>query len=460
MDDNDLNIVGGTLVDHRRTFPGGIGIRGETIVYVGDEADLPPAKRVIDATGCMVMPGMIDAHVHVRAPSFPHREDFTSATAAAASGGVTTIVEMPVSQPPASDPDTVRARISHAEAHALVDFCFYAGVGGDNMDLVADLARCGVVGFKTFLMPPPEGREKEFYGLCTSDEALGGILKRVKAQGLLLAVHAEDPEIVERETVRVRQGGDKDFGAFCRSRPPASEVRAVRRLLGAQAATGTRVLLCHLSTPAAVEAVSEARAAGRPAFSETCPHYLLLSEPEVEHLGPFARVKPPLRSGGLRSELWKCFVDGLIDIVSSDHAPYLEEEKEKGLEDIWQAPDGIPALELTLPLLLTAVSDGDIDYPEVVERFSRNPARVLGLLPRKGSLAAGTDADVVIVEPGVEHPVAMEALFTKSRASARVYESRRLTHLVRYTLCRGTVVWEGGAVTARPGYGQFVRPAR
>lgn len=458
---NDVNVVGGIIITAEGSFEGTVGIQGQTITYIGPECGQPAASRTINASGCLVMPGMVDAHVHVRAPSFAHREDFESATAAAAAGGVTTVVEMPISDPPASDVETLRTRIRNAAEHARVDFCFYGGAGADNLDAIPALAAAGVIGFKTFLMPSPEGREREFRGLCAPDEtSLEQVLRAVGAEGLFVAVHAEDLETIAHETEAVQLSGAKGLDAFSLSRPPRAEWIAVERVIRAQKRTGSKVLICHVSTPEAVDRIRKAKAEGLKIYAETCPHYLLLSQEGVCAQGPFARVKPPMRPEALRERLFQQFHDGLIDILSSDHAPYRLDEKEKGLENIWLAPDGIPALELSLPLMLEKALLDELTYGQIVKHFSENPARLLGIYPRKGALRVGSDADLVVIKPDAPHSVTLNSMQTKARQSCKVYEGWSMHHRIIVTLCRGRAVFEDGGILGHPGFGGLITPLR
>jgi allantoinase len=455
---NDLNVTGGIIVDSKRTFRAGIGIKDGKIVAVSAE-NLPLARHELEADGCVVMPGMIDSHVHVRAPGFAYREDFQSATAAAIAGGVTTIVEMPVSNPPTSSVDVLLSRIKKASDDARTDFAFYAGAGNENCQDIKELAKYGIVGYKTFLMPPPEGREKEFYGLCVSgEESFKEVLGAIKETGLFLAIHAEDQEIIARETKVVQQSGLAGLEGFSLSRPPISEVKAVQWVIELQKISNTRVMLCHISTPQAVDMINDAKRKGFALSTETCPHYLFLSEEGVRGFGPYARVKPPIRPEALRKQLWSSFQKGSIDVLSSDHAPYTLSEKGKGISDIWQAPDGIAGLELSLPLLLNRVSEGSIAYSDIVRVFSENPAILSRIYPLKGSLAVGSDADLVIVKPNVKNRISLGALRSKSGETVKVYENWPLTHEIVYTLCRGQVLYEKGQVVGKPGYGKQVRP--
>lgn len=457
---NDLNVTGGIVVDSRRAFRAGIGIKDGKIAAVSAES-LPLARHELEADGCIVMPGMIDSHVHVRAPGFAYREDFQTATAAAVAGGVTTIVEMPVSNPPTSSVDILLSRIKEASDNARTDFAFYAGAGTENWQDIEELAKHGIVGYKTFLTPPPEGREKEFFGLCISgEESFREVLGAVKDTGLFLAVHAEDQDIIARETRVAKQSGAGGLEGFSLSRPPMSEVKAVQRVIEQQKINNTRVMLCHISTPQAVDMINDAKRKGFALSAETCPHYLFLSEEWASRFGPHARVKPPIRPEALRKELWSSFQKGLIDVLSSDHAPYTPSEKDEGISDIWQAPDGIAGLELSLPLLLNKVSEGSITYNDIVRVFSENPAILSGIYPLKGSLAVGADSDLVIVKPDIKSKISLGALRTKSGETVKVYENWPLTHEIIYTLCRGQVLYEKGQVVGKPGYGKQVRPIK
>ncbi|MGI6423660.1 MAG: allantoinase AllB [Tepidanaerobacteraceae bacterium] len=456
---NDINIIGGTVITPEKSVKADIGIKEGKIVNISTNGDLHHGRRILDVSGSIVMPGMIDAHVHMRAPSFSHREDFASGTAAAAAGGITTIVEMPVSKPPTSDVDTLKSRINHALNNAYIDFCFYAGAGSSNIEEIPKLAECGVVGFKTFLMPPPPGREKEFYGLCTLDEkSLKELFGIIGKENLLLAIHAEDQEIIKTETELIQKSGRKDLEAFGFSRPPISEIRAVKKIIKNLGKANTKILICHVSTPEVIDNIQCAKQYGLKVYSETCPHYLLLNVEEAKKYGGFARVKPPIRQEALRQQLWQKYEKGLIDIVSSDHAPYTIVEKNVKEGDIWKALDGIPGLELTLPLLLNKVNSGEITYNHIAGTFSENPAKILGIYPKKGSLDIGSDADLTIVNPNLKSQIKLDKLYTKSRESAAVYENWELSHTIIYTLCRGQIVFDNGKIVGKPGYGEYITP--
>lgn len=458
---NDLNIIGGSIVTQDTSFLGDITVKDGKIVSVSPCGGTPePAKETIDAAGLLVLPGMIDTHVHIRGGALSHREDFASGTMAAASGGVTTIFEMPIAKPPASTPEAFLARQDEIGSMAYVDFGLYGGAGSDNLEEIEKLSGLGAVAYKTFLMPPVRGREAEFYGLCSeSAKKLTAVMERVAKTGLVLAVHSELNEYVSAETARVMAEGRNGVKAFGESRPARAEVAAVKRVIAAAGETGCRASICHVSTPDSVKLIREARARGVDIHGETCPQYLLYNDENAEFAGVFARMKPPLRSSETAERLLGLYARGDLEITGSDHAPYLREEKLKNGNDIWNTFDGLPGLELSLRLLLNQVDEGKLTYNEIVRNTAWNPAKLFGVEHRKGSLTPGRDADIVLVkkleEPDVLHSADM---LTKSRDSAVLYDGTRFTHAIAATLVRGVTVWKDGNITGSKGYGQIIKP--
>lgn len=457
---NDLNILHGTVVRPEGCFPGGVEIKDGRIARVLREGEVPdPARETVDATGMLIFPGMIDSHVHIRGGRLAHREDFASGTMAAAAGGVTTVLEMPVTLPPASRPGDFVNREKEVKAQAYVDYALYGGAGSDNLEEIPLLAQAGAVGYKTFLMPPVPGREKEFFGLCSeTEEILTRVMEQVAKTGLLLAVHSELNQYVAEETRLRMERGENGLRAFCHSRPVEAETEAVKWVIAAARKTGCRASVCHVSTPEAVGLIQEARAQGVDIHAETCPQYLLFNEDTAEHAGVFARMKPPLRDPGRMARLRALYQEGALEITGSDHAPYLREEKLKNGQDIWHTFDGVPGLELSLLLLVTAAARGELTYEAIARNTAENTARLFGL-PRKGRIEAGRDADLVLVERlDRPEPLDIETLFTKSRDSAELYRGLPLSCRVAATYVRGKRVFAGGAITGEQGWGKLVSP--
>ena len=433
---NDLNILHGTVVRPEGCFAGGVEVKDGTIVRVLREGEAPgPARKTVDAGNMLVFPGMIDSHVHIRGGRLEHREDFASGTMAAAAGGVTTVMEMPVTLPPASRPGDFINREKEVKARAYVDYALYGGAGADNLEEIPLLAQAGAVGYKTFLMPPVPGREKEFFGLCSqTQEILTQVMEQVAKTGLMLAVHSELNQYVEEETRLRMERGENGLKAFCRSRPVEAE------------------------TPEAAALIQEARAQGADIHGETCPQYLLFNEDTAERAGVFARMKPPLRDAGRMARLRELYREGALEITGSDHAPYLREEKLRNGQDIWRTFDGVPGLELSLPLLVTAAERGELTYESIARNTAENTARLFGL-PQKGRIEEGRDADLVLVERlKLPQPLDIGTLFTKSRDSAELYRDLPLRCRVAAAYVRGRRVFADGAITGEQGWGKFVSP--
>jgi allantoinase len=453
----DLVITGGTVVlpEGRRRI--GLAVDNGRIVAVAPDEELPSARDWIDATGLHVLPGVIDTHTHARDPSVDAREDFASATAAAAAGGVTTILEMPISTPSVHSAQAFARRVEIIGPKAFVDFGLYGGAAGDNLDEIEGLAAAGVVGYKTFRTPLPVGREQEFIGLCAPDAAdYFAALQRVAATGLVAAVHAEDPQMLAANQRELQAAGDRGPLSHARWRPEVVEVSSVAQSVELAVAAGARLQIAHCSTPAAARLARAAR--GRVPFTvETCPHYLFLTEADIERHGPFAKINPALRSEETVEALWTSLAAGEIDVIGSDHSPFLVEEKAPFADDMWRALPGSPGLESLLPLMLTAVADGRLTLEHMVALTSTNAARIFGLRD-KGAVRVGADADFSIVDLDHEGTIDTASWLTRSRGTAGVWHGRRVRGRVAGTVVRGRMVFRDGVLVGERGWGRLVRP--
>lgn len=455
----DLLIRNARVAVPEGVFQGAVGIRDGRIAVLCDSACVPRATERIDARGALLLPGGVDTHVHLREPACPERGGFATETAAAAAGGVTTILEMPISAPPQYSAAILKNRIDVASRSSLVDFAFYGGAGAEHIDCIPELAAAGAVAFKTFLFRAPKGRGAEFEGIlsCT-DGVLQGVLDAVAKTGRICAVHAENDDIIGAATKRLRTAGRTDFAAHGLSRPPLAEIQAVEKILRYAGDAGARVSVCHVSTPGAMELIRGAKRAGRPVYAETCPQYLFRCEEDAGEFGPYAKYNPPIRDRASMEGLWPFLTDGTVDYIGSDHGPFLPEEKDPGFSDIFRAPAGGVGFEERLPLLLTAVRDGRLAFDAFLRCTSERPARTFGLYPRKGAIALGADADLVLAD--TEHPFVLDRkrMLTKARETARLYDGREVVGRVLATWVRGRCVYSNGSAdaTAR-GWGQWLR---
>jgi allantoinase len=454
----DLTVRGGVLVT-------GEGLRSATVAVRDGRiaALLPPdegaiAAQEIDAAGLHILPGIIDTHVHTRHPGVAEREDFASGTRAAAAGGITTLLEMPISKVPSNSRDGVRRRLAAMQPSAYVDFGLYGGAGEQNVEAVAEQADAGVVAFKTFLQPPPPARLDEFLGLwCTDRDALPGVMRAVAATGLRHAFHCEDAAIYAGLQRQLEAAGRTDGLAHAESRPPVVEETSVMAMLGLAAETRAALHIVHLSSPRSAAMVVEARARGVNVTAETCPPYLFLTEDALALYAGFAKCNPPLRRAADVAALWGAVQSGAIDVIGTDHSPFTAEEKSRGFESIFLAPPGLCGLEIVLPLLLTAASDHRLSLPQVARLLSERAAEIFAL-PGKGRLAPGADADLTLVDLGAEWTFDHRRALTKSRENMQAFDGMRLRGRVTSTLVRGSRVFHEGEITGITGHGRFVRP--
>lgn len=454
----ELLISGATLVTPDGLYPRGLAIADGRIVAIGNLDEMPEARERLDASGLTLIPGVIDTHVHARDPSIDAREDFGSATAAAAVGGITTILEMPISTPSVHDRASFEARAAIVGPKAYVDFGLYGGAAGDNLTTIEEQADAGAVAYKTFRTSPPAGREHEFIGLCAPDPVdYGRALERIALTGRISAVHAEDPNLLAAAAAVLQAAGDRGPMSHARWRPEIVELVSARECLDLAAAAGARLELAHCSTPRAVDLATAARQTGLDVTVETCPHYLFLTEADIERHGPFAKINPALRTAEAVAGLWQRLNRGEIDVIGSDHSPFLVEEKAPFRDDMWSALPGAPGLESLLPLMLTAVAEGRLSWSRMVEVTSANAARIFGL-GAKGALQIGADADLVLVDPNRAWTLDVSRWLTRSAGTAAIWDGRPVTGAPVATWVRGRLVARDGVLTGPRGWGRLVRP--
>jgi len=455
----DLVLRNGEIYTPSGFFRGGIGIDDGRIASLGKDATLPRADRTVDLKGNVVLPGFIDAHCHCHGMERSDWEDFTTGTKAAAAGGFTTILEMPITTPPTS---TVNAFIEKKKAvarQAIVNFALFGGAGSDNVDQIDGIAREGAIAFKTFMPPPAYGREKDFWGLYVKDDgSFLEMLRTIAQTGLLSCIHAENPEIVGHLTKRLESEGRKDLDAYLESRPGIAESEAISRAAMFASVTRARMHICHVCAKEAIEVVKSLKRKGQSLTAETCPHYLTFTHEAVKHLGPYAKVNPPIRHAEDRTRLWEALRTGIIDIVASDHGPFTQDLKEIGRNDIWRASMGFPALDTMIPVMLTHVNQGLISVQELVKLSSENIAKIFGLYPNKGILEVGADADIVVVDMSRRRKLTTQGFHTKARDVASIWDGMEVQGLPVRTIVNGTEVMEESAVFGKPGTGQFLRP--
>jgi allantoinase len=409
------------------------------------------ADTTLDATGLHVLPGVVDAHVHFNEPGRTEWEGYQTGGAAAAAGGVTTVLDMPLNcDPPTLDGPSLRVKQAAIAEHALIDYALWGGVVPDSLDALAELRDGGVVGVKAFLC---DSGLPEYPPL--NESQLEEAMRRTARLGLLLALHAEDHHSTSQLGSQMRGASRSEPLDWARSRPPETELRAVVLALEMARSSGARLHFVHISTPAAAEAIAAARRDGLDVSVETCPHYLALDEDDLARLGAIAKCAPPLRASEVIEGLFGCLLRGDIDWVASDHSPCPPEMKQG---NIWQAWGGISGVQTTLPILLDeAVHGRGLELPRLVSLTAGNPARRFGLYPRKGALLPGlSDADLTLVELEGEWILGQADLHTRWPISPFI--GRTFRGRVVATLVRGVTVYRQGEVLARPGFGRLLHP--
>lgn len=455
----DLVIGGGAVYVDGGLRPLDLGVREGRVAALGAPGTLDAAEARVDATGLWVLPGFIDAHFHTRAPARSDREDFASGTAAAAAGGVTTLLEMPISTPPATNAAVLRSRQAAIERDAYVDVGLYVSSASADPDTLSEAVAAGAIAFKAFLQPVPPGREADLGGLCLEDNAaILRVLRAARPFDLPCVFHAEDYPLYAALTAELRAAGRRDGAAQAEARPDYVEAVAVGTLLLLAEALDVRLHVPHVSSAMTLDLIRLAKRRGARITAETCPHYLAFDDEALARLGPDAVCNPPLKKPHDRAALWDGLRDGTIDLVASDHAPFLATEKAAARDDIWQAPPGIPGGEVLGPYLLAAAVSGQLPLARAFDALTAAPARIFGLADTKGSLVPGHDADIVLYDPNRPTTLVLDRLQTKARGHATLWEGWVSPGCVVSTFVRGVPVWDGSRIVGERGHGRLVAP--
>lgn len=446
----DLFLKNARLVLEHTVLEGGLAIQAGRISQIVAGAGEVDARTVIDLQGRHVLPGLVDSHVHFNQPGRDHWEGYRTGTSAAAAGGVTTILEMPLNATP---PTTTAARLEHKRqsvaGDAVVDYGQWGGLVNNNLADLEGLDAGGVIGFKAFLSNSGVDFER------IDDDLLHAGLVAMRRLGNVLAVHAENEYVAAHLGRELRAAGRTDRASWSASRPPAVEIEAVTRAAYWAGVTGGRLHVVHVTVPEAFAALAHARRLGARVTGETCPHYLCLDETDFERLGPAAKCAPPLRARREVEALWECVFDGLVETIGSDHSPCPWEDKARGMDDIWQAWGGISGVQTMLPALLTeGVHKRGLPLPLLARLTATNPARLFGLYPHKGALLPGADADLTVIDLEPRWTLSAADLLYKNQHSA--YVGQEFHGRVERTFVRGVEVYAAGKVLVEPGFGRLV----
>ncbi|QAY65721.1 allantoinase [Paenibacillus protaetiae] len=450
----DLIIRGGSVVLANEVRKADIGVRDGRIAVLADSLQDEACITCIDAEGKLVFPGMVDIHVHFNEPNFGHWEGFATGSAALAAGGCTTYVDMPLNgNPPTVDAEALRMKLDLAKGQSSVDYTVWGGLVPGHLNRLEELAAEGVRGFKAFMSNPGgegEGRFRE-----ADDWTLYAGMKRIKELGGFVALHAESDSITSRLAGEAVAAGRTDAGAFAASRPVIAELEAVNKALLFAEETGCQVHFVHISSPAAIRLIDQAKRRGVPVTAETCPHYLVLTEQDMADKGPVAKCAPPLRSKDAQEELWTLLAEGKLDVIASDHSPCPPELKLDGRLTFFEAWGGISGAQSSLELMLDEgwLKRG-IPLPLLARLLSTGPAKRFGLHPRKGEITLGADADFAIVDTDEPYVLTEEQLYYRHKMSP--YAGRQFNCKVTATYVRGKLVYSADAGIVAPGSGQLL----
>jgi allantoinase len=402
--------------------------------------------ELVDAGDHFILPGLVDTHLHINEPGRTEWEGFRTATRAAAAGGYTTLVDMPLNNLPATTTvENLRLKQEAARAQCMVDYGFWGGVVCDNPDHIQSLASAGVLGYKCFLVHPGI----EGYTMVNRAQ-LEAAMPLIAEAGLPLLVHAELPGPVDHATAQL-QAARCDwtkYATYLASRPDAAEAEAIRWMIELSRKYSCRVHIVHLSSGDALADLQAARAEGLPITVETCPHYLHFTAEDIADGATLHKCAPPIRSRANRERLWQALADGDIDLIATDHSPCPPEMKQRGEGSFREAWGGIASLQLALPVVWTEAKARGIPITCLARWMSERPSQLAGLHHRKGGIRVGCDADLVVFDPNARWRVDAGQLY--HRHPITPYHGEMLEGAVQTTFVRGEKVFDRGKFADPP----------
>ncbi len=443
-------IVDSVLVNAKAYLKGqivdcSIAIEEGKIAKIGKETQMPQADEKTDLHNLLVLPGLIDEHVHLRDEGRSYKEDFTSGTAAAAAGGFTTVLDMPNNDPITNSVERLQNRMMATSRRILVNVGLYSEFPNSPTE-IPDIVDAGAVGFKFFMGNQTGGLNVD------DDGAIKEAVIEVAKQKVPLAVHAEDRVMLAANEAKLKMANRMSTADFLRAHTEAVELRAIQRVLKAAEGTDVQIHFCHVTSKEGLEAIAEAKKSERKVTCEVTPNHLILTSEDVGRIGSMAIIAPPLRDKTHHGALWKGIQEGTIDTVGSDHAPHKLEEKLAS--SIWDVKPGVPGLETTLPLMMTLVKQKRLSIDQLVQLLSENPAKIYGLTDR-GNIDVGKAADLTIIDYNARYK--LDTSKFKSKAKFSPYNGWEVIGKPAKTIISGQLVWNEGEIVANGGVGNLVR---
>jgi dihydroorotase len=422
-----------------------LAIEDGNIFKIGKETQMPKADEKIDLRNLLVLPGLVDSHVHLRDEGKAYKETFHSGTAAAAAGGITTVLDMPSNAPVTMSAETLKNRMQIAERSILVNVGFYSEFPND-LSQVKRIVAQGAVAFKLFMAEQIGGLNID------DDQALKEAFGKAGEVGVPVAAHAEDKTLLKKATDELKLAKRHDVAAFLKAHSEGVELKAIERLLAISPQVDARLHFCHITTAGGLNAVKEAKKSGKMVTCEVTPHHLLLSNADFEHYGTMVITMPPLRSESHIEALWKGISEGWVDVIGSDHAPHALQEK--SASSVWDVKVGVPGLETTLPLMLTMVHKNRLSLARVVQLLSEKPAEIFSLKDR-GRLEQGKKADLVAIDFNQKFKIDASKFYSKAKYSP--FDGWEVQGRPMKTFVNGVLVMDEQEIVAKAGSGAIIR---
>lgn len=444
----DLLVKGGKIVTANEIIKANLAVKDGKVSAILPEEFEVDANQVVDARGKYLLPGGIDPHVH-GGHGDPHRETLYNATMAAAAGGITTILEQPLSTPSTVTLKAYEDKFEEANGRCVVDFGLWGGLVPGHLEDLEDLYKAGGQAFKSFMCRCSN------YPMTDDGTLLKG-MKKIGEWGGLVAVHAENDTLIYQLVEDFKAEGKDDVEAFLKSHPVYSELEAIERFIFiAKNAPKCKAHIVHMSIPQGAEAIKKAKLEGVDITVETCPQYLGLNEDDLIEIGGVAKCDPPVRPQELVDKLWDYVIDGTIDMLASDHSPHPFEKKVVPKDEFGRASEGVTGLQVMLPVAITeGVHKRGMSLNRLVEFSAVNPAKRFGIYPQKGSLSVGSDADFIVLDLDKEWECKAEDMHYLNKHTP--YDGRIFKGYIEKTFVRGILVCENNEIKVKPGFGEFI----
>ena len=422
-----------------------IAIEDGRIFKIGKETQMPQADQKIDLSNKLVLPGLIDEHVHLRDEGRSYKEDFTTGTHAAAAGGFTTVLDMPNNDPVTNSAQKLQNRMRLAKRKILVNVGFYSEFSKNLADIKA-IVESGVVGFKLFMGSQVGGLDID------DDSALNEACKSLSELKVPLAVHAEDNQMLAANEAALKKSKKSALTDFLRAHTEAVETAAIQRVIKLGQNSKVQLHFCHVTSQGGLAVIAQAKKIGRLVTCEVTPNHLLLTNDDLPRLGGMAIIAPPLRDKSHREALWKGIKDGTVDTLGSDHAPHSVEEK--NASNVWEIKVGDPGLETTLPLMLTMVHQQRLGLNQVVKFLAEKPSEIYGLSDR-GKIEANKTADLTVVDYNCQFKIDASKFYSKAKYSP--YNSWEVWGKPVKTFVGGQLIFNEGQIVSKAGSGAVLR---